>query len=62
MKPSAQLAGQLASAMKPVEVASGLPNCLSIDQQGFELEIARIFKAGWVGIGLGKDVPDAGDG
>ena len=56
-----KLAMDLASVTQPVERANGLPNALYTSSEALDLERERIFKAGWVCIGFGKDVPEPGD-
>ena len=56
-----KLAADLAQVTQPVARANGLPNALYTSRDALELEAEKIFKAGWVCIGFGKDVPEPGD-
>lgn len=51
----------LASVLRPVETANGLPNRHYLDSDWFETEKERVFFDNWAAIGFAKDVPENGD-
>ena len=51
----------LENVVKPIEVATGLPNIHYIDQQAFEHEKETVFFENWAAVGFGKDAPEEAD-
>ncbi len=51
----------LSGVLAPTEAAKGMPNAFYTDPRAYAVERERIFERTWVGVGFGKDVPDAGD-
>ncbi|MEM9232017.1 MAG: aromatic ring-hydroxylating dioxygenase subunit alpha [Pseudomonadota bacterium] len=56
----AKLSAELTAVTRPIEVAKGLPNTLYTTADALMLERDRLFAAGWVCIGFGRDAPDPG--
>jgi len=59
--PDMPTAPDLSAVARPTEAARGLPNACYVDDAYFALERERLFARGWTCIGVGADVPRAGD-
>ena len=56
-----KLASDIASVLRPIEQANGLPNAHYTDPALFNEEAEAVLKANWSGLAVAADVPKAGD-